>query len=184
MTALPCATSAAAAVPEQRTFCSSYTAVKGADSSIARRSKLISELPKKICKFVDNHSISLQMPSPTEGLLSMCHTPMCYTLKVILWWSSLPKHLSKEAAQSLGTRVIGHESRVPVLEEFITYDGEESPALSYLWHKEARSLVYQASSTNVKWWEMGDIYYQGDMSATIQICSGRADLVYLLLSNK
>ena len=80
--------------------------------SITRMKQRMSERREKICKFVDNYFISLQVPPPSEGLLSLCHT-----LKVIFWWYSLPGLLSKEAAQSVVTGMIKHESWALLLEQ-------------------------------------------------------------------
>ena len=65
--------SSSASAPEQRTFCSYYAVVKGADRQHHLNEQRMSGCPKKICKFVDNCFISLQVPAPSEGLLSLCH---------------------------------------------------------------------------------------------------------------
>lgn len=57
--------------------------------------------PPKIGKFFNNRHLSLQVPQPSEGLLSMCHT-----LEVIFWWSFLPSILLKETAEAIGTGMI------------------------------------------------------------------------------
>lgn len=59
--------------------------------------KLVSELPPKEFKCVNNYGLSWQVLQPSEGLLSMCHT-----LEVIFWSSFLPSLLLKE--NSIGNR--------------------------------------------------------------------------------
>ena len=108
----PSSISSSASAPGQRTFCSYYAVVKGTDRQHHLNETKDVRTSWKICKFVDNYFISLQVPPPSEGLLSLCHT-----LKVIFWWYSLPGLLSKEAAQSVVTGMIKHESWALLLEQ-------------------------------------------------------------------